>query len=109
MKNVLYKIFEVALECIAIVITFILIALAIIMLFDIVDTDKKPISSQFTELQEYDDNSGLCYDKATKIIYVYSYNDENKNYSYSPYYCMGADNEPKVAIYYEGMDLIEEN
>ena len=44
----------------------------------------------------------LVYDKDTYIIYVY---DEgiHGSVSISPYYCMNADNEPEIAVYWDGM------
>lgn len=45
----------------------------------------------------------LVYDKDTYIIYVY---DEGVrgSVSISPYYCMNADNEPEIAVYWDGME-----
>jgi len=60
------------------------------------------LSSQMIWLEKFDDNSGLCYDKDTKIIYMYS---SNQTYSYpnivsySPYYVMDVNNNPTIAIY----------
>jgi hypothetical protein len=60
------------------------------------------LSSQMIWLEKFDDNSGLCYDKDTKIIYMYSSN-RTANYpntvSYSVYYVMDVNNNPTIAIY----------
>lgn len=60
----------------------------------------------------YTDNYGLdhiqylVYDKDTYIIYIYdSYSGYYRGgVSISPFYCMNADNEPEIAVYWEGMD-----
>ena len=66
-------------------------------------SDEVVLSSQMEPLTKYDDNSGLCYDKATKIIYMYSTDglDSSKNnlVSYSPYYVMDSDNNPVIGVY----------
>lgn len=60
------------------------------------------LSSQMIWLEKFDGYSGLCYDKDTKIIYMYSsnlaYNSANI-VSYSPYYVMDVNNNPIIAIY----------
>lgn len=60
----------------------------------------------------YNDEWGTChhqylvYDKVTYVIYIYDI--ENAYYrsgvSISPYYCLNGDNEPVVAVYYDGME-----
>jgi hypothetical protein len=59
------------------------------------------LSSQMILLEQYDDYSGLCYDKDTKIIYLYSRVDNAYFYSYSVYYVMDTNNNPIVGVYYE--------
>ena len=62
------------------------------------------INSQFIQLQEWDSATGLCYDKDTKIIYIYSSNENywaEKRYSYSPYYIIDTNNEPAIGVYNE--------
>lgn len=60
------------------------------------------LSSQMIWLEKFDNKSGLCYDKDTKIIYMYSSN-QTYNYpnivSYSVYYVMDTNNNPTIAIY----------
>lgn len=67
------------------------------------NSDEVVLSSQMEPLTKYDANSGLCYDKATKIIYMYSADslDSSKNnlVSYSPYYVMDSDNNPVIGVY----------
>lgn len=48
----------------------------------------------------------LVYDKDTYIIYIYDvYNGYYRGgASISPYYCMNADNEPEIAVYWDGME-----
>lgn len=46
----------------------------------------------------------LVYDEATYIIYVYDVSSYG-GVSISPYYCMNADNEPEIAVYWDGMDI----
>ena len=58
------------------------------------------LSSQMVLLEQYDGNSGLCYDKDTKIIYLYN-RSYSCYYSYSVYYVMDANNNPIVGVYYE--------
>ena len=63
---------------------------------------EKHISKQFVLLETFDYDSGLCYDKDTMIIYVYSCNHTSYEYdvvSYTPYYVMNNDNEPVIAVY----------
>lgn len=48
----------------------------------------------------------LVYDKDTYIIYIYEvcsgfYKGAT---SISPYYCMNADNEPEIAVYWDGTE-----
>ncbi len=60
------------------------------------------LSSQMIWLEKFDDNSGLCYDKDTKIIYMYSSNRTHSypnTVSYSVYYVMDVNNNPTIAIY----------
>jgi hypothetical protein len=60
------------------------------------------LSSQMVWLEKFDGNSGLCYDKDTKIIYIYSSNrtySYSNTVSYSPYYVMDVNNNPIIAIY----------
>lgn len=61
----------------------------------------------------YRDNYGLnhvqylAYDKDTYIIYIYdscSSGSYKGGVSISPFYCMNANNEPEIAVYWEGMD-----
>ena len=47
----------------------------------------------------------LVYDEATYIIYVYDITSEGQGVSISPYYCMNVDNEPEIAVYWDGMDI----
>lgn len=58
------------------------------------------LSSQMVLLEQYDDDSGLCYDKDTKIIYLYS-RSYTSFYNYSVYYVMDVNNNPIVGVYYE--------
>lgn len=44
----------------------------------------------------------LVYDEATYIIYIYDVSSYGA--SISPYYCMNADNEPEIAVYWDGME-----
>lgn len=60
------------------------------------------IAEQFVKLEEWNSASGLCYDKDTKIIYVYSIGGSFNGlatYSYSPYYVMDTNNNPIIAVY----------
>lgn len=60
------------------------------------------ISKQFVVLEEFDDVSGLCYDKDTKIIYIYSLSgafNAWSTWSYTPYYVMDTNNNPTIAVY----------
>ena len=60
------------------------------------------ISPQFIVLEEYNSASGLCYDKDTKVIYLYSLTGSFNAYacySYTPYYVMDTNNEPVIAVY----------
>ena len=60
------------------------------------------IAEQFVKLEEWSSASGLCYDKDTKIIYVYSMSGSFNSlatYSYSPYYVMDTNNNPTIGIY----------
>lgn len=60
------------------------------------------IADQFIKLEEWNSVSGLCYDKDTKIIYVYSVSGSFNGfatYSYSPYYVMDTNNNPTIGIY----------
>ncbi len=65
---------------------------------------QKKLSSQMILLEQYDYHTGLCYDKDTKIIYMY---DTDYTYygnyvtSYSVYYVMDTNNNPIVGVYYE--------
>lgn len=61
------------------------------------------LSSQMVLLEQYDGNTGLCYDKDTKIIYLYSrsYTSYTNFYNYSVYYVMDTNNNPIVGVYYE--------
>lgn len=67
------------------------------------------ISSHFAKLEEWNSASGLCYDRDTKIIYIYSLSGSFNSlgcYSYTPYYVMNTDNEPVVAVF-NGDDFYE--
>ena len=60
------------------------------------------LSSQMIWLEKFDNKSGLCYDKDTKIIYMYSSNptrDYSNTVSYSPYYVMDINNNPTIGTY----------
>lgn len=60
------------------------------------------LSSQMIWLEKFDNKSGLCYDKDTKIIYMYSSNPTYtypNTVSYSPYYVMDTNNNPTIGIY----------
>ncbi len=49
----------------------------------------------------------LVYDNATYIIYVYEIcrgHYGGNGTSLSPFYCMNENNEPEVAVYWEGME-----
>ena len=59
------------------------------------------LSSQMVVLEQYDEYNGLCYDKDTKIIYLYSRSCNECFYNYSVYYVMDTDNNPIVGVYYE--------
>jgi hypothetical protein len=76
---------------------------------DIPRSEELKLSSQFKLLDEYDKTSGLCYDKDTKIIYIYSSNASYggcRSISYTPYYVMNTNNEPVVAVF-NGDDFYE--
>jgi hypothetical protein len=65
------------------------------------DTDGE-ISPQFVILEKWNTASGLCYDKDTKIIYIYSLTGSFNIYgcySYTPYYVRDADDNAIIAIY----------
>ena len=60
------------------------------------------IASQFIVLEEWSSVTGLCYDKDTKIIYIYSVcGDFNSfaTYSYTPYYVRDMNDNAVIAIY----------
>ena len=65
--------------------------------------DELNLSSQMVLLERFDDSySGLCYDKDTKIIYMYSCNYTNSRHyivSYSPYYVIDMNDNVAFAIY----------
>ena len=66
------------------------------------DNDYLALSSQMVRLKDFDDNSGLCYDRDTKIVYIYSSNKTYMNpniVSYSPYYVMDANGNPTIKVY----------
>lgn len=66
-----------------------------------IDTNGE-IAEQFIELEKWSSASGLCYDKDTKIIYVYSMSGSFNGlatYSYSPYYVMDTNNNPIIGMY----------
>lgn len=72
-------------------------------------SEELKLSSQFKLLDEFDKCSGLCYDKDTKIIYIYSSGSTYAGFkvvSYTPYYVMNTDNEPVVAVF-NGDDFYE--
>lgn len=48
----------------------------------------------------------LVYDKDTYVIYIYEVDDGyyRAGTSLSPFYCMNSNNEPEIAVYWEGME-----
>lgn len=57
---------------------------------------------QYFDDMEHRHYQYLVYDEATYIIYVYDIAKDGV--SISPYYCMNADNEPEIAVYWDGME-----
>lgn len=66
------------------------------------------LEDEGTYTDEYDGihHQYLVYDNATYVIYVYEVcrSSYTKGTSLSPFYCMNEDNEPEVAVYWEGME-----
>lgn len=50
----------------------------------------------------------LVYDKDTYIIYTYDIMGQTSQYegsfSITPFYCMNENNEPEIAVYWDGME-----
>lgn len=66
------------------------------------------LEDEGTYLDEYKikHHQYLVYDKDTYIIYIYEavHGMNRGGVSISPFYCMNSDNEPEVAVYWEGME-----
>ena len=69
------------------------------------------LEDEGTYFDEYDikHHQYLVYDNATYVIYVYEVCDsvwrgKTCGTSLSPFYCMNENNEPEIAVYWEGME-----